>query len=60
MSVPPAVLSCPQLKRSGQNERGGWDDFFGTVEVTMTTPLLFWPLPQLGEREFSYRLTRDH
>ncbi len=28
--------------------RGGWDDFLGTVEVAITTPLLFWPLTQLG------------
>jgi hypothetical protein len=32
---------------------------WGTVEVAIATPLLFWPLTQLGERGLSYRLTND-
>ena len=51
------VLPAAEEER---NDRGGWDDFLGTVEVAITTPLLFWPLTQLGERGLSYRLTNDH
>ncbi len=32
----------------------------GEVEVTLTIPLLFWPLSKLGERGLSDRLTNDH
>jgi len=30
------------------------------VEVSLTTPLLFWPLTKLGEQGLSYRLTNDY
>ena len=47
--------------RKEEKGRGwsGWDDFLGTVEVAITTPLLFWPLNQMEERGVSYELTID-
>jgi hypothetical protein len=58
-SRPLAIRLLPAVWGNKGRGRGCWDDFLGTVEVAITTPLLFWPLTQLGERGLSYRLTND-